>query len=1041
MAHRSSAAETLSQTTSESSTSLSSSMEITVEKYQRLATEYAKIRAQFLVLKKAVIDEEGKNVEQQQTIKIRDQNIRRLEQEIESLRFRNQQLTKRVGVLQSDLDSKDRQNSPGSRRTGFLSFSSSSSSTSSSASKDGQCKDLRRASTSSSNSVNNNSQQQQPESMNLVDELNLELKTKTEELERLKQLNCHLEQQRLQSTERLEHELKVTKNLAAEQTETTERQLEECKSSLRKMEQEKIDLKSRYQKIDQKFHESRVEIEDLKYENKNLKQRIANLEHLIKKSEQESSNIKVIDNNYRYDLNQLSPQQQRQQPQQQRQNKFYKDLSKRQDVIEQFTMKLCEFICALSTVHSNVSQKISIMFALFQKQSNHLYFLDFQSSLSSIELLELPSSMNDCSIIDTNRPPSTTRTKTSPEFVHQSSTINNDPVPFRSMSVMSILRKFRDYMQMGYDTYLVQLEDASKQYSELKIQQWKQQSSPDSTTITDSNAIEQEISKTSIDIVETFADYVGYLNKTNIYLTICLNLWCKQYVDYDPSNHIIQTMLDPQLQAHLADPEKRRNLCEKNEMLIQSITNCVTIIGQICNYVQLLLSKSLMNTNFLTIFNEFMHRIDALEHGIGEAKRVFSSKVVLEHDLGVTIESELKSADDCILSSVVFLSKCVQEIRLIFEMHYFFFVNDYHPQQQQQQSSNGNVGDSDLIIDHTEDSDDYNDQDTQQQQQKSIDLSNDNKNIETKLKFCQTRLLEVEKEKEHWSIESQLMKVKLEREQKRSNELEQKYQMLITQQQQQQQSISTTTIHNSNSFSGGHSLTNQSIMKNSLNKQQANSNNASLVSLSSRSLDQTTTATTTTMAKNHVNYYAELGSIGSSSNHEDCSSQLIDDDIVMIDGGGNNIIESMLTINPNQSQQQQIKNINQLNLNYMQTKLTRLTDALERIDSRARSYENDCQSLRQRLLIEQDHNCQLRQESEHQESRMNRLQEELKTTVNNYEQQLQAMSEHMAKLNETLAKQCEQIDVLEYEKSNSDHHHSNIDSNQKKSSTTVSMTC
>lgn len=43
MAHRSSAAETLSQTTSESSTSLSSSMEITVEKYQRLATEYAKV--------------------------------------------------------------------------------------------------------------------------------------------------------------------------------------------------------------------------------------------------------------------------------------------------------------------------------------------------------------------------------------------------------------------------------------------------------------------------------------------------------------------------------------------------------------------------------------------------------------------------------------------------------------------------------------------------------------------------------------------------------------------------------------------------------------------------------------------------------------------------------------------------------------------------------------------------------------------------------------------------------------------------------------
>lgn len=74
---------------------------------------------------------------------------------------------------------------------------------------------------------------------------------------------------------------------------------------------------------------------------------------------------------------------------------------------------------------------------------------------------------------------------------------------------------------MGFDTYLVQLEDASKQYSELKIQQWKLQSLSNSTaTTTDLNAIEQEISKTSIDIVETFADYVSYLNKTNIYLTI-----------------------------------------------------------------------------------------------------------------------------------------------------------------------------------------------------------------------------------------------------------------------------------------------------------------------------------------------------------------------------------------------------------------------------------------------------------------------------------------------------------------------------------------
>ncbi|OTF73615.1 hypothetical protein BLA29_010234, partial [Euroglyphus maynei] len=179
-----------------------------------------------------------------------------------------------------------------------------------------------------------------------------------------------------------------------------------------------------------------------------------------------------------------------------------------------------------------------------------------------------------------------------------------------------------------------------------------------------------------------------------------------------------------------------------------------------------------------------MHHIDALEHGINETKRVFSSKVVLEHDLGVTIETELKTADDCILSSVVFLSKCVQEIRLVFEMHYFFFVNDY------QSLTNC---DDDTIIDDVDDID-SNDVKSQQQQDTNID----DKNIEKKLKFCQDRLLQVEKEKEHWSIESQLIQVKLEREQKRSNELEQKCQLLNT---QLQQSIPSATIHNSNSFS------------------------------------------------------------------------------------------------------------------------------------------------------------------------------------------------------------------------------------------------
>ncbi|XP_011503615.1 PREDICTED: myosin heavy chain, clone 203 [Ceratosolen solmsi marchali] len=73
-------------------------------KYQKLATEYSKIRAQVNVLKKAVIDEQTHNTELKEQLKEKEVELRRAEQELDSLSFRNQQLTKRVTVLQEDLD-------------------------------------------------------------------------------------------------------------------------------------------------------------------------------------------------------------------------------------------------------------------------------------------------------------------------------------------------------------------------------------------------------------------------------------------------------------------------------------------------------------------------------------------------------------------------------------------------------------------------------------------------------------------------------------------------------------------------------------------------------------------------------------------------------------------------------------------------------------------------------------------------------------------------------------------------------------------------
>ena len=75
-------------------------------KYTKLASEYSKLRAQLGVLKKAVLEEQAKNVEASEVLKQKEQALRKTEAEMDSITFRNQQLTKRVEILQDDLENK-----------------------------------------------------------------------------------------------------------------------------------------------------------------------------------------------------------------------------------------------------------------------------------------------------------------------------------------------------------------------------------------------------------------------------------------------------------------------------------------------------------------------------------------------------------------------------------------------------------------------------------------------------------------------------------------------------------------------------------------------------------------------------------------------------------------------------------------------------------------------------------------------------------------------------------------------------------------------
>ncbi|XP_055970749.1 protein phosphatase 1 regulatory subunit 21 [Sorex fumeus] len=72
-------------------------------KYQKLAQEYSKLRAQNQVLKKGVMDEQANSAALKEQLKMKDQSLRKLQQEMDSLTFRNLQLAKRVELLQDEL--------------------------------------------------------------------------------------------------------------------------------------------------------------------------------------------------------------------------------------------------------------------------------------------------------------------------------------------------------------------------------------------------------------------------------------------------------------------------------------------------------------------------------------------------------------------------------------------------------------------------------------------------------------------------------------------------------------------------------------------------------------------------------------------------------------------------------------------------------------------------------------------------------------------------------------------------------------------------
>ena len=379
--------------------------EVSQEKFSRLVSEYSKvrsskysrffyfsfasfsnlffccfqIRSQFAVLRKAYVDEKNKTQKCEDQLKQCEQDIRKLVQETESLNFRNTQLSKRVGVLQNDLEE------TGPKPRSFFNFSPDTSAS--------KPRTLSNASTVSGHNVLVGAIDNE-----LFQELNQQLKDLTMENDKLKSEIDSLESKLAEEGAISAKKLKDSNAQKEEDIAQLNLQVKKLTNSLEKNKNERSDLENSLKNLTTKFENleanSQKQITDL---NEQLRRRLADsvspASSLLSVSDiprsgsfsgdirnrfspnlgprtgslslQRRSNIQKPSTSKTEDMSQRIPSYS---------SSAYQNESFRNEICDQFSSKILELICAFSTVHSSFSKKISVLFAMLNNEDYHYYF-------------------------------------------------------------------------------------------------------------------------------------------------------------------------------------------------------------------------------------------------------------------------------------------------------------------------------------------------------------------------------------------------------------------------------------------------------------------------------------------------------------------------------------------------------------------------------------------------------------------------------------------------------------------------------------------
>jgi protein phosphatase 1 regulatory subunit 21 len=185
-------------------------------------------------LKKAFTDEQSKNNELRDGLKEKDQSVRKLEQEVESLNFRNQQLAKRIGVLQEELSLINNVN----HTTNKKSKNKHSTPT---------------HNNSTDNSVDNN----------ILDVLNMELKNKITENEKLHLKLNGIEMDYISRIDEMQKQLDLIKSETEFKQKSITESLDSRQTIINKLNAEKERLESKLQICQKESQEAKILAENL----------------------------------------------------------------------------------------------------------------------------------------------------------------------------------------------------------------------------------------------------------------------------------------------------------------------------------------------------------------------------------------------------------------------------------------------------------------------------------------------------------------------------------------------------------------------------------------------------------------------------------------------------------------------------------------------------------------------------------------------------------------------------------------------------------